>query len=696
MSRKLIKSTAIVSFMTFLSRILGLIRDVVVARFFGAGAGTDAFFVAFKIPNFFRRLTAEASFAYAFVPVLTEYKTKRDHAAVQELVDRVAGAMASVLFLMTLIGVVASPVLIGIFAPAWIHQPQKFDLASTMLMLTFPYLFFISLTALAGGILNAYNKFAVPAFTPVLLNLSLIGAAVGLSPHMPKPALSLAVGVFLAGVVQLAFQVPYLVKIKLLPKPRWYRRRAGHQGPLHRLAAAAGLCFSYYKEKNRLAASADHSGLDRLASRLAAALGSLLFLLSLVMLVLIPLGYVVFGTAWLQSAQPLGWLPVAVVTCLPWLVLLGLGLLTGLVQRRLRRFFWPVMFPALLYSLLLGYVIWLAPQVKSSYWVLFTGVFAALLIGLGSQVPGLMKQGVLPKPEHEGFRRILKLMVPTLFSSSAMQISLLIDTWLASALITGSVSWLYFSDRLVEFPLGVFGIAIATVILPNLSKSHAQQSHENFQHTLDWAIRWVMMIGIPSTVGLFVLSGPLITTIFYRGAFTAEHVTMTTWALMAYSIGLMGFILVKVLSPGFYSRQDSKTPMIAAFWALGIKVLLSLLFLYLLIFVFEVKAAHVGLALATALGATINASLLYLILRRREIYRISRAALVDALRIALSAALMGVFIYSMSPPVEAWLKMGLWTRILELSLLVFPAIVLFFVAVVVLGARPWRWKSGMH
>ncbi len=682
--------------MTFLSRILGLVRDVVVARFFGAGAGTDAFFVAFKIPNFFRRLTAEASFAYAFVPVLTEYKTRRDHTAVQELVDRVAGAMASVLFLMTLIGVVASPVLIGIFAPAWINQPQKFSLASTMLMLTFPYLFFISLTALAGGILNAYNKFAVPAFTPVLLNLSLISAAVWLSPHMPKPALSLAVGVFLAGVVQLAFQVPYLIRINLLPRPRWYRRDAGRRGLLRRVAAAAALCFGYYREKRRLAAAADRQGLERLGTRLAVALAGLLFLLSLAMLPLLPVIHVLSGTAWLQAGEPLAWLPVALYTCAPWLTLLGVALLAGLLQRRVSRFFWSVVLPALIYVALLAYVVWLAPQLEAAQTVLFTGMAAALLIGLGIQVPALMKHGVLPKPQHEGFRRILKLMVPTLFSSSAMQISLLIDTWLASALITGSVSWLYFSDRLVEFPLGVFGIAIATVILPNLSKSHAQRSDENFQATLDWALRWVMMIGIPSTVGLFVLAGPLITTIFYRGAFTAEHVTMTTWALMAYSIGLMGFILVKVLSPGFYSRQDSKTPMIAAFWALGSKVLLSLLFLYLLIYVFEVSAAHVGLALATALGATINATLLYLILRRRRIYRISRAALVDALRIGLSAALMGAFIYSMSPPVDAWLKMGLWARIFELGILVVPAILLFFVAVVVFGARPWRWKSGMH
>ncbi len=693
--------------MTFLSRILGLVRDVVVAKIFGAGAGTDVFLVAFKIPNFFRRLTAEASFAYAFVPVLTEYKSKHDHAAVQELVDKVAGAMAAVLFLMTLVGVIAAPALIGLFAPAWITQPAKFELGSAMLILTFPYLIFISLTALAGGILNTYNKFAIPAFTPVLLNISLISCALLLTPMMERPAMSLAIGVFIAGIAQLLFQIPYLIKINLLPKPKWRGRRQGKLKSLLRASAQCFVVIAELKKTRKECSMADReSAMTACDNRVAGALTSILFLITCVSILVLPVVFTVMGKDWylpghahyhywFSPGDAFNWIKIGLVVNFPFVLLMLFALMVAVSTRRFKRIFWATVFPALLFTLLITYVVWLAHQVPNSVWITATGAIGFGLIVVGIQVPFLMRAKVLPQPQHEGLKRIFTLMVPTLFSSSAMQISLLIDTWLASALITGSVSWLYFSDRLVEFPLGVFGIAIGTVILPALSRSHAQGSHNTFQQTLDWGIRWVILIGVPSTVGLFVLAGPLIITIFFRGEFTAEHAKMTSWALMAYSIGLMGFILVKVLSPGFYSRQDSKTPMKIAFVALGLKVFMSLLFLFLIITLIELRFAHLGLALSTALGATVNAALLYWVLRKRKLYHFSRSALMDALRIILSALLMGAFIYWMSPNNDAWLEMKLMSRVLQLSFLVGSAMALFLAITLALGVKPWRWKSGV-
>lgn len=520
MSLKLMKSTAVVGVMTFLSRILGLVRDVVMARFFGAGAGTDAFLVAFKIPNFFRRLFGEASFAYAFVPVLTEYKTQRSHEEVQEFVDRVAGALASALFILTLLGIVFAPIFIMIFAPTWMsEQPYKHELAAAMLILTFPYVLFISLTAFAGGILNAYGKFAVPAFTPVLLNICLIACAVWLSPYLDNPIMSMAWGVFFAGIAQLVFQLPFLMKIGLIPRPRW------------------------------------------------------------------------------------GW-------------------------------------------------------------------------------------------KDQGVRRILRLMGPTLLSSSVMQISLLIDTWLASALITGSVSWLYYSDRLVEFPLGVFGIALATVVLPALSKSYAEKSAEKFNMTLDWSLRLVMIISVPSAVGLMILAGPLISTVFYGGKFTAEYVDMTTWALMAYSIGLLGFIFVKVLSPGFYARQDTRTPMFAAVRSLYLKIIMSFLFLWVLVD-WNFMISHVGLALATALGSIINAIYLYVALRKQKIYTPGAGWYGDILRILFAGLVMGGILYWLSPELKQWLEWSVWMRIINILKFVALGVVVFFVSALVIGLKPWRWKSGI-
>ena len=344
---KLIKSSAVVGSATMLSRVLGLLRDVVLANLIGANGNADAFFVAFKVPNFLRRLFAEGAFAQAFVPVLADTREHGGQAAVRALVDRVAGVLGGTLLLLTLITVMASPVVATIFAPGFLRDPAKLALTGDLIKLTFPYLLLISLTGFAGAILNSYQRFAVPALTPILLNLSLIAAALWFAPGFDEPVVALALGVLVAGFAQLLFQVPALAGIGLVPRPRW-------------------------------------------------------------------------------------------------------------------------------------------------------------------------------APRHEGVRRIMVLMVPALFGVSVSQINLLLDTVLASLLPTGSVSWLYYSDRLTELPLGVFAIAIATVILPTLSGQRARADDPAFASTLSWAIRSVLLIAIPATAALAILAEPLLATLFQYGAFSGD------------------------------------------------------------------------------------------------------------------------------------------------------------------------------
>ncbi len=384
-NRGLLGSSLVVGTMTMLSRVLGLTRDVVFARFIGAEAGADAFFVAFKIPNFLRRLFAEGAFAQAFVPVLSEYRSQGSIAAVKGLIDRVAGCLGLSLILITALAVIGAPVLTAVFAPGFVNDPVKYQLASDMIRITFPYLLLISLTGLSGAILNSYDRFAVPAFTPVLLNVSLISAAVIVSPYFEVPVMALAWGVFAAGVIQLLFQLPFLMRLGLMPTPK-----------------------------------------------------------------------------------------------LDW--------------------------------------------------------------------------------QDAGVKRVLSLMAPAIFGVSVSQINLLLDTVLASFLPTGSVSWLYYSDRLAELPLGVFGIAVATVILPGLSRQHASDSPEKFSETLDWALRLILLIALPAAVALVILAEPILATLFQYGKTTVVDVNMSSLSLQAYAVGLVAFMLIKVLAPGYFARQDMKTP----------------------------------------------------------------------------------------------------------------------------------------
>ena len=396
----LARKTSIVGGMTLISRILGLLRDVVFARYFGAGLLMDAFLVANRIPNMLRRFFAEGAFSAGFVPVMARYREKHEHEDAREFIDSVSGTFGVILFVVTLVGVVAAPILVLIVAPGFVGEGGDLDLAAVMLRFTFPYLFFVSLTAFAGGILNTYGRFGVPALTPVLLNIVLIAAAVWLSPRLEQPIMALAYAVLIAGVFQLLFQLPFLANIHALPRPKW-------------------------------------------------------------------------------------------------------------------------------------------------------------------------------APKHEGVKRAFKLMVPAIFGSSAAQINVLLGGIIASLLPVGSISYLYFSDRLMEFPLGIFGIALGTVTLPYLSRLWANNDKTAFSQTLDWSLRLALLIAVPAAIGLFVLAEPLVTALFYGGVFDENAVRMTALALKAYALGLVGFSFVKILAPAYFAREDTKTPVRIAVLALIVNLILS-------------------------------------------------------------------------------------------------------------------------
>ena len=506
----LLGSSFVVSIGTMLSRVLGLVRDVVLANLLGAAPNADAFFVAFKIPNFLRRLFAEGAFSQAFVPVLTETREQGSHEAVRHLVDRVAGVLGGSLFVLTALAMVMAPWVALIFAPGFSRDVAKLALTADLIVWTFPYLLLISLTGFCGAILNTYGRFAVPAYTPVLLNLSLITAAVVWAPMMPEPALGLAMGVTLAGVVQLLFQLPSLRALKLTPRPVW-------------------------------------------------------------------------------------------------------------------------------------------------------------------------------DTKDEGVRKILMLMVPALFGVSVSQINLLFDTVLASLLPDGSVAWLYYSDRLTELPLGVFAIAIATVILPTLSALNTRAEPEEFSQTLAWAMRNVLLIAVPATVALWLLAEPILATLFQYGAFTDRDVEMAAASLRAYTVGLGGFMLIKVLAPGYYARQDMKTPVKIGIIAMVSNMVLNVLFVFPLMWYFEM--GHVGLALATSVSAWINAGLLYLGLRRGGISLTGVFEAKFVVRLVVAVSMMGIAVSMMSPAVSLWLTADLSWRVCQMTLLVFVGMASFAMVLAVLGFK---------
>jgi len=481
----------------------------------------DAFFVAFKIPNLLRRFFAEGAFSQAFVPVLSEARERGTRASVRELVGSAAGTLAGVLFVVTLIGVIAAPVLIYVFAPGFDAADSRREMAVTMLRWTFPYLMFISLAALAGAVLNTYRRFAVPAFTPLLLNLVLISFAGWIAPGSADPGQVLAIGVFVAGLVQLGFQLPFVARLGVFGRPRW---------------------------------------------------------------------------AWRDS----------------------------------------------------------------------------------------------------GVRRILTLMLPVMFGSTVAQINILFDTLIATLLTAGSVSWLYYSDRLVEFPLGVFGIALATVILPALSSHHARASARDFSITLDWALHLVVLITVPAAVGLFMLAEPMIATIFYGGAFTAEDVRMAGWSLMAFAPGLIAFVLVKVLSPGYFARQDTRSPVRIGVRALALGMVLNVILVFVALQT-GWAPPHAGLAAATSLSAMFNAGALLRGLLRERVYEPRAGWARFLIQVFVSSAAMALVIHLLLQRFGDWIALSVAARVSALAVCVIVPMIVFTMACLVVGIRPNQLRSpGSH
>ncbi len=456
----LYRALVTVSGMTLLSRVTGLLREFLIARAFGASAYTDAFFVAFRIPNLLRRLFAEGAFSQAFVPILGEYKNQRGEVATKELVDHVATILVWTLAATSLAGILAAPAVVYFIATGLKSEGDVFDTTVMMTRIMFPYIGFMSFVALAGGILNTWRNFRVPAFTPVLLNLAFIAAALFLAPHMKQPIYALAIAVFVGGVLQLAIQIPALKKIGMLPR----------------------------------------------------------------------------------IGNPL--------------------------------------------------VAWRDP----------------------------------------GVRRVLRQMLPATFAVSVGQLSIIINTNIASRLENGSVSWLNYADRLMEFPTGMLGVALGTILLPSLSKAHADGDPAEYSSLLDWGLRLTFLLALPAAVGLATLSEPLTTTLFHYGKFTAEAVGQTEKALIAYGVGLLGLILVKILAPGFYAKQDIKTPVKIAIGVLIATQLMNLAFVPWI--------AHAGLALSVGLGACLNASLLFWGLRRRGIYQAQNGWGMFFIKVAGAVTLM--------------------------------------------------------
>ncbi len=505
----LLKALATVSSMTLLSRILGFVRDFVIARTFGAGLMTDAFFVAFKLPNLLRRLFAEGAFSQAFVPILGEYKNRRGEVETRRLVDRVATILFLALIVVTALGMACAPVIVYLSAPGFAASPEKFELTTQLLRITFPYILFMSLVALSGGILNTWSRFSVPAFTPVLLNVSFIVMALFAAPHFEQPVKALGWAVFIGGVLQLAFQIPSLKRIGMLPR---------------------------------------------------------------------------FSLVW----------------------------------------------------------------------------------------------------RDEGVQRILKLMAPAVLGVSVAQISLLINNIFASFLETGSVSWLYYADRLMEFPAGLLGAALGTILLPSLTRAHAGGRLDEYGQLLDWGLRLTFLLAAPAALALAVISAPLVTTLFHYGAFTADDVLRTREAVMAYSVGLLGLILVKVLAPGFYARQNISTPVKIALFTLAATQLLNAALVPWL--------HHAGLALSIGVASILNAVLLYRGLRRHAIYTPQPGWPLFLGRLIVALLAMGLALWFAAGSAEQWLAWSLGERLLHLGAIVVGGGLIYFATLWMTGFRLGDFK----
>ncbi|QLB13639.1 putative peptidoglycan lipid II flippase [Bisgaardia hudsonensis] len=516
MSKGLLKSGIVVSSMTLLSRVLGLVRDIITAQLIGAGVAADVFLFANRIPNFLRRLFAEGAFSQAFVPVLAEYQKNGDITKTQAFIAKISGTLGGLVTIVTLLAMIFSPVVAAVFGTGWFidwlndgAEASKFEQASLLLKITFPYLWFITFVALSGAILNTLGKFGVMSFSPVLLNIAMICAALFLAPYMSSPDLALAIGIFCGGLLQFLFQIPFLKKENLLVKPKW---------------------------------------------------------------------------AW----------------------------------------------------------------------------------------------------NDEGVKKVRTLMIPALFGVSVSQINLLLDTFIASFLMTGSISWLYYSDRLLEFPLGLFGIAISTVILPTLSRHHVNRSDDkaksakDFRSTMDWGVRMILLLGVPAMAGIAVLAQPMLLVLFMRGNFLFSDVLSASYSLWAFNAGLLSFMLIKILANGYYARQDTKTPV-----KIGIIAMVSNMGFNLL----AIPFSYVGLAIASAMSATLNAFLLYRGLVKANIYHFSRESAVFFAKVFIASVVMGLSVWYFSPDILLWQAMPFLSRLHWLSWLIALAVCIYVGLLLLLGIR---------
>lgn len=510
----LLKSLAAVSSITMISRVLGFVRDTILARVFGAGIATDAFFIAFKLPNLLRRIFAEGAFSQAFVPILAEYKTQQGEEATRTFIAYISGLLTLVLALVTVIGVLAAPWVVWATAPGFADDAEKYQLTTDLLRVTFPYILLISLSSLAGAILNTWNRFSVPAFTPTLLNVAMIIFALLLTPYFDPPIMALAWGVLAGGLAQLLYQLPALKKIGMLVLPRLNLRDTG---------------------------------------------------------------------------------------------------------------------------------VW----------------------------------------------RVLKQMLPAILGVSVSQISLIINTIFASFLVAGSVSWMYYADRLMELPSGVLGVALGTILLPTLAKTYANKDREEYSRILDWGLRLCFLLVLPCTLALAILAEPLTVALFQYGKFSAFDAAMTQQALIAYSVGLLAIILVKVLAPGFYAQQNIRTPVRIAIFTLICTQLFNLALVGPL--------QHAGLALAISLGACLNAGLLFWKLRSQHLFQPQPGWTLFLLKLVLAVALMVAVLLVGMHYLPAWEQGNMFERFVRLGALIAAGIVTYFGCLYLCGFRPRHFaRKALH
>ena len=503
----LFKSLSVISFFTLVSRILGLVREMVVAAKFGASASTDALFVAFRIPNLLRRLFAEGAFAQAFVPILSEYREREGDERAKLLIGHVASLLSVLLLVISILGVLCAPYLVYVIATGFNDAGDQAELTINLIRFTFPYLLFISLTSLFASVLNTWGRFAVPAFTPALLNISFIGSAIYLTPFFDPPIMALGLAILMGGAAQLLFQIPFLLRLKLWPKFHW-------------------------------------------------------------------------------------------------------------------------------------------------------------------------------NPTDPGVIQILKRMAPAVVGVSAAQISLVINTNIASRMQTGSVSWLTYADRLMELPVGLLGVAMATVILPALSVSVANSKKDEYQTTLDWGLTLMLVISIPSVLGLVALSEPILMTLFMRDQFSFADVSMTQVAFWGYGVGLVPIVMIKLLAPVFYANKDTKTPVQIAIKAVIFTQLLNIIFWFLL----PDQVKHAGLALAISGGAWLNAVMLISGLRRRGLFLISNNWILVCRDCSVAAGVMTLIISYVSLNIE-WLQFNSWGRAGLLLGLILLGLLVYILSLKALGRR---------